>query len=235
MEQHKDLSATERPERRRDAARTRAQLLDAAAELFGQMGYAATTLRMIGERAGADPALIARYFGNKEALYLESLTASTPPVHPGGPLAREVLQQMITRSQAAGVTPVARVAIAGTDDDEVRATVEQVIVERLVRPLRDGPAGVDGSDNDLRAELAVSIALGVSMACSSGVFANLATRPPDQIVELCAAAVDAVLGLSTQGLGTQGIGAEGLGTEGLGAEGESAGAVDHSDPEHNPR
>jgi AcrR family transcriptional regulator len=37
--------------------------------LFGTSGYEGTTLRMIGERAGVDAALVARSFGDKEGLF----------------------------------------------------------------------------------------------------------------------------------------------------------------------
>ncbi|WP_018636144.1 helix-turn-helix domain-containing protein [Parafrankia elaeagni] len=75
--------------RRRDAARSRQALLAAAADLFAERGYAGTAIRSVGDRAGVDPALIARYFGGKEGLYQAVLAADpligqTVPVS-GGP------------------------------------------------------------------------------------------------------------------------------------------------------
>src|SRR5262245_670386 len=64
--------APERP-RRRDAAASRKALLDAARALFGERGYDRTTLRDIGDRAGVDAALVARYYGNKAGLYLAAI------------------------------------------------------------------------------------------------------------------------------------------------------------------
>jgi len=64
-------------QRRRDSARSRQALLDAAATLFSERGFDRTTVREIGERATVDPALIARYFGGKAGLYVETLRAST--------------------------------------------------------------------------------------------------------------------------------------------------------------
>ncbi|OAA27787.1 transcriptional regulator, tetR family [Frankia sp. EI5c] len=61
--------------RRRDAARSRQALLAAAADLFAERGYAGTAIRSVGDRAGVDPALIARYFGGKEGLYQAVLAA----------------------------------------------------------------------------------------------------------------------------------------------------------------
>lgn len=59
--------------RRRDSARSRQLLLEAAAGLFAERGFDRSTTREIGERAGVDPALIARYFGGKAQLYLAVL------------------------------------------------------------------------------------------------------------------------------------------------------------------
>lgn len=47
--------------RERNSGRTRLDLLEAATELFGERGYERTTIREIGDKAGADPSLIARY------------------------------------------------------------------------------------------------------------------------------------------------------------------------------
>lgn len=69
--------------RRRDAARSRQALLAAAAGLFAERGYAGTAIRSVGDRAGVDPALIARYFGGKEGLYRAVLAADPLLEHSG--------------------------------------------------------------------------------------------------------------------------------------------------------
>ena len=62
--------------RRRDAQATRAALLEAAKAQFAALGYDSATLREIAAAAGADVALIKRYFGGKEGLFTEALKAS---------------------------------------------------------------------------------------------------------------------------------------------------------------
>ena len=64
------------PPRRRDAAATRAAILEAAQGQFARLGYDRAALRDIAAEAGADVALIKRYFGGKEALFTEALKAS---------------------------------------------------------------------------------------------------------------------------------------------------------------
>ncbi len=56
-----------RPARRSDA--TKAAILAAAREHFAASGYDAATIRAIAAAAGIDPAMVMRYFGNKEKLF----------------------------------------------------------------------------------------------------------------------------------------------------------------------
>jgi AcrR family transcriptional regulator len=64
------------PPRKRDAEATRAAILEAAKAQFAVSGYDRAALRDIAAEAGADVALIKRYFGGKEALFTEALKAS---------------------------------------------------------------------------------------------------------------------------------------------------------------
>ncbi|HEX8244257.1 MAG TPA: CerR family C-terminal domain-containing protein [Longimicrobium sp.] len=50
-------------------AATRDLILDAAEELFAGQGFDSTTIKQIGARAQANPALIYYYFGSKDTLY----------------------------------------------------------------------------------------------------------------------------------------------------------------------
>lgn len=55
----------------------RRAVLDAARELFAELGFERTTMRAVAARAGVDPALIYHYFGDKDGLLLAALQ---PPV-----------------------------------------------------------------------------------------------------------------------------------------------------------
>lgn len=52
--------------------RTRATILDAAQRLFAERGHAATTIRDVAAEAGIDPALVMRYFGSKDELFVRA-------------------------------------------------------------------------------------------------------------------------------------------------------------------
>ncbi len=53
----------------RRSERTKAAILAAAREHFAASGYERATIRAIAAAAGIDPALVMRYFGNKEKLF----------------------------------------------------------------------------------------------------------------------------------------------------------------------
>ena len=61
------------PIRRRDAAATKTAILCAARTLFARDSYENVGIREIASLAGADAALVSRYFGSKEELFSEVL------------------------------------------------------------------------------------------------------------------------------------------------------------------
>src|SRR5471032_1885037 len=72
--------APERPAaRKRDADATRAAILEAAKVHFARSGYDGAFLRDIAAEAGADAALINRYFGGKDGLFAAALKDSIKP------------------------------------------------------------------------------------------------------------------------------------------------------------
>lgn len=58
--------------RRKDAARTRRRLLDAACSEFAKKGYDAATIAEISRKAKANIAAVNYHFGSKDALYVAS-------------------------------------------------------------------------------------------------------------------------------------------------------------------
>ncbi|GAA2684207.1 MULTISPECIES: TetR family transcriptional regulator [Nonomuraea] len=54
---------------RRSSEDTKAAILAAARERFGADGYEKATIRAIAGDVGVDPAMVMRYFGNKEKLF----------------------------------------------------------------------------------------------------------------------------------------------------------------------
>src|SRR5262245_35340822 len=61
-----------RQSRPRDAETTRSAILTAARQRFASDGFERTTIRAVAADARIDPALVMRYFGNKEKLFAEA-------------------------------------------------------------------------------------------------------------------------------------------------------------------
>ena len=67
--------------RRRNAARSRGAILDAAEELFAERGYDAVSLQEVADAAGVSRATPSYFFGSKEALYRAVLDRVMEPAH----------------------------------------------------------------------------------------------------------------------------------------------------------
>lgn len=63
----------------RNAAVTRAAILEAARKRFAREGYDGASLREIASDAGVDAALISRYFGSKDELFAEVVAVACEP------------------------------------------------------------------------------------------------------------------------------------------------------------
>ena len=182
--------------RRRDAVRTREALLQAAKELFGAKGYAGTTLRQIGERAGFDAALVARYFGSKTAIYIASLDADGPHDDAAGStavLAPEVVDRMIERITAVGASPLLQALVVPTTDDEVRDAARRIISDRIIAPLLEEIATAGLDHPRLRSEVAFAALTGIVLARSAGTFETLANADHDDVVELALRTLHSIL------------------------------------------
>jgi AcrR family transcriptional regulator len=170
--------------RRRDAARSRALLLTAATDLFAERGFDRTTVRDIGERAGVDPALIARYYGGKAQLYLAALRAEKGEEPPEDLLAPGRLGGLLDRLARRGPGPIFQAAARPHDDPAVRDAARAQLEVRLVGPLEERftRAGVDRPR--LRAELAVAAFAGVVLGRDAGAFEALAAADPGELAAL---------------------------------------------------
>jgi AcrR family transcriptional regulator len=180
--------------RRRDAARSRELLLQAAMELFADRGFDRTTTREIGERAGVDPALIARYFGGKVQLYLAAVRAEHGDQPPADLLDEDRLHWLLDRFEARGLGPSVSAVLLPGDNSEVQRASRAHIQERLVDPLckRFTEDGVDRPR--LRAELAIAAFAGVMVGRAGGAFAELSAADTAELEPLLRALVDSLRG-----------------------------------------
>ncbi|HZY19216.1 MAG TPA: TetR family transcriptional regulator [Ramlibacter sp.] len=180
--------APEPPEPLRKSQRTRAAILDAARRLFAERGPAGTTVRDIAAAAGADPALVVRYFGSKEALFVAAthFELHLPDLDAGAPgsegetLVRHFFEVWEHGPSAPAMTILLRSAVA---DAAAAETMRQVFAQQLMPAVRRSCPGPDASR---RAGLIASQMLGVALCRYILKIPAMATASPDDLVPLLA-------------------------------------------------
>ncbi|MDI2131182.1 TetR/AcrR family transcriptional regulator [Yinghuangia seranimata] len=178
--------AADRP-RRRDAAASRKALLDAARALFGERGYDRTTLRDIGDRAGVDAALVARYYGNKAGLYLaaieedgqDAVAARRDLAHIGA-LADFLVARI---DDLGGPGPAFRAALGEEGDEAVRAEASAAVRRSMVDPMVERMGGDEAAARP-RVELAVAALIGLAVIRPTGFFPELTGLSREDLVAL---------------------------------------------------
>jgi len=176
-------AATVRP---RNAVATKQALLDAAQELFGQLGFDGTTIRKIGERAGVDHALIARYYGSKADLYIAALVAEVrgdqSPVDFEG--LNDMAESMLTRMDDHGLGPVMQALIRTDPTDPIHIAARAHVARRMVEPMVSELMGRAPNEARLQSELVVSALIGISLGRALGWFDELMAVPKEHLVDL---------------------------------------------------
>jgi AcrR family transcriptional regulator len=175
-----------------DAEASRRALLDAARAVFDEVGYDRATTREIGDRAGVDPALIARYFDSKEGLFIAAITAGSAEEEELDFAPGELLRFLLERWDERGHTPISRALASPALTPGARTQISAVISDRvltgLVAELREGGA----AEPELRAELLVALAVGVAMTRANGTLETLAATPRESLLTTLGPLVDAL-------------------------------------------
>ncbi|MGW0083042.1 TetR family transcriptional regulator [Streptomyces sp. NPDC003393] len=174
----------EKPARRRDAARSRELLIKAAGELLAERGFERTTVRDIGERAGLDQALIARYFGGKSQLFIAVLRAEVGDDMPLDLLRTERVREVLERVGQRGPGPIFQAAVQRPHDTAVERATREELQLRMVAPLKEAFAEQGLDRPQLRAEVATAAFIGVVLGRGAGAFEELAAADPQELLPL---------------------------------------------------
>jgi AcrR family transcriptional regulator len=177
-------SATRRPH---DAQASRQALLDAAAQLFLEKGYDGATIREIGELAGVDPALIARYFDGKEGLYLAALADErfAPPV--GHVLSGDLVeftQTLLRHWDDRGPSPAVRALISPATTPEVAEQVRTIFDRGIIDPLTERLRERGLSNPSRRAALLLAALAGIQMVRQNDVLPEISGATTAELLDL---------------------------------------------------
>lgn len=193
----------QKPPRRRGRPRgvsdSRARIIAAAVDDFGEKGYDGATIRSIAARAGVDSALVHHYFGTKADLFAEAVGIPLrPDIDVPGILAGprdEIGERLI------------RYVLEAFEQPEVRRRgvmlLRTAIGSRLTTPLLAGflsrellsrvSRSLDADDADLRASLVASQIAGMLIARYVLRLPALAAASVDELVARVAPTVQRYL------------------------------------------
>jgi AcrR family transcriptional regulator len=159
-----DLTAGEAAApRRRDAAATSAAILAAAKSHFAELGYDRAGLRAIAADAGADVALVKRYFGGKEGLFEAALHASFRPDHlrdwDRATFAADIAAMMAGDArQDEERTHVFRFLLRAATSPTTAPLLNLALQAQFMKPIRDW---LGGEDVEARARLLAATFIGL--------------------------------------------------------------------------
>jgi AcrR family transcriptional regulator len=178
--------------RRPGQSGTRAAIAESARRRFADLGYERTTIRAVARDAGVDPALVLRFFGSKQKLFVSVMGLPFEP--------EEAFPEVLAGRRSEAGVRFARFAVGLLEDPHgrsvitglLRAAASEPEAARLVRDLVAGRVvaaisetlAVD--DARLRANLVASLIVGLAMSRYIIRAEPLASLDPDAVVEAIA-------------------------------------------------
>jgi hypothetical protein len=170
--------------RERDAVATSQVILEAARTLFAHDSYECVTIRDIASKAGIDPALVIRYFGSKENLFLATLDKGNCSSLPGGEgmgLGHDLIHHYISHWSKQDASDPLLIMIRSASSNDSSDILRQALNEQLLQPFAEQIGGPDGH---LRAELALSQLIGVNIMRSLLHTEALSAIPDEQLIQI---------------------------------------------------
>lgn len=174
-------------------------VLDAARAAFGARGYAKTTMKGVAAAAGVTPAVVRKYYDNKEQLFAAALRLPFDPASAVPKLIAPGLEGMGERLvrftfDTLGDPEVRKDlgtlfkagASAGRAAESIQDFLEESVVDRVV-------ASVGVPDARMRVALITSYLVGVAASRYVLKLEPLASAPEDDVVRLVAPVVQDLL------------------------------------------
>jgi AcrR family transcriptional regulator len=154
--------------RPRDSAATRRALLTAARELFAELGYDATTVRAVADRAGVNQALLFRYFGSKRGLFLEAVQGDALELleGPAENLLERSLDAMLSHGPERYGTETLLAVLRAATSEQVGEDVRQRLGGAYSSAFAAQAATADPHDAAVRGELLLAWLLGLALTRS---------------------------------------------------------------------
>ena len=187
--------------RRPGASTTRQDILDAARARFASDGFTATTIRRIAADAGVNPSLVMQFFTSKEELFAAVMSISPkslsrfntvfdgPDEHLGERVVRAYLE--VWEGVPEDSEPLMAMLRGAIVNEQAGTQLREFIQARLLEGMGTGP--VDDPDAALRAGLASSMLVGLTVGRRLVGVPILANAEVETLVRLAAPAIQSVL------------------------------------------
>jgi AcrR family transcriptional regulator len=154
--------------RRPGRSGSREAILDAARRSFAERGYDRTTIRGVALDAGVDPALVAHYFGPKDALFAAALELPRAPVEalaaaldaPDGELGARIAATFLSVWDGPGAGALVALLRSASANEQAAETMRQFARTELVPRIAER---IGGRRRELRGALIVSQLIGLAM------------------------------------------------------------------------
>ncbi|MEU2249505.1 TetR family transcriptional regulator [Streptomyces sp. NPDC019224] len=182
---------TPRPSRADRRRATEARILAHAREQFAAQGFDRTTIRAVAGAAGVDPALVMQYFGSKRELFGRAVETFTAPPVEAADADAWVDRMLATLGLKLGGLPEGTLAVMRSMLTDPAAAAH--VRTALGRQIADvGTALPAPDDRELRAALAVTTLLGVTLGHQLLGLPVLCEASPDRIAALLRPALNAL-------------------------------------------
>lgn len=150
---------------KRNAETTRTAILEAARAAFTRHGFDGVGLREIAAAAGANVALVNRYFGSKQGLFEEAVTtaitmSSLFPVSREEFCERLILQTLHNWPPERVQFDPTRAMLRSSGNDQAEQLIRQGINTQLIAPLANWFGGEDG---ETRAGMIMALVAGIAI------------------------------------------------------------------------
>lgn len=184
---------SETTSRMRSAGPTKRAIRLAAARLFAERGFSDTSVRDIAGSAGVNQALVIRYFGSKEALFIETVSDADrfdglvdPPLET---LGRAIVERLV-RDRGDAAWRMYTALMRAVDRPDVRAHILKATTTQIVEPLAMRLAG---NDSRVRAHLVAAQIIGLLNELWIIEDSELTSVSPDVIVDIYGRSIQAII------------------------------------------
>lgn len=161
----------------RGADTTRLKILRSAIGLFADESFETVGVRAIGSKAGVDPALINRYFGSKDELFVEVIRACKADWKrlwgSSEGFAERVANEVVRGPKGGVALQGVIVMLRSSGSHRARALIDQTLGSSVFAELEEW---VGGPDADVRARLLMALLSG--FAFSRDLSGDFDLEPP---------------------------------------------------------